>query len=206
MLPLYHDSCFTFRFADDRMVPRFHLEGIEKGRRVSVIKIDPATGERQGSLATATVGEGGWVDLCEPIIVRAGEAFVAVPVTHQLALTLLPDLFAVCKLDAGDAVPTWATTGQFFSITRTAAELSVVCPQNLVPGGVRCERGWRCLRVAGTMDFSMVGVVASLVTPLAEAGISVFVISTFDTDYLLVKVNDLERATATLRGEGHLLA
>jgi hypothetical protein len=79
MLPLYEDPSFTFRFADDRIIPRFHLEGVEAGRRVEVFKINPATGERLGLLATATVGEGGWVDLLEPIVVRAGEAFVAVP-------------------------------------------------------------------------------------------------------------------------------
>ena len=79
MIPLYEDPHFTFRFADGRIIPRFHLEGVEAGRRVSVFKIDPATGERLGLLATATVGEGGWVDLCEPIIVRAGDAFIAVP-------------------------------------------------------------------------------------------------------------------------------
>src|SRR5690349_25095750 len=78
MLPLYHDPCFTFRFADDRIIPRFHLEGVEAGQRVEVYKIDPGTGERLGLLATATVGEGGWVGLSEPIIVRAGEAFIAV--------------------------------------------------------------------------------------------------------------------------------
>jgi hypothetical protein len=79
MIPFYHDPHFTFRFSEDRIIPRFHLEGIEAGRRVSVFKIDPDTGERLGMLATATVGEGGWVDLEEPIIVRAGEGFVAVP-------------------------------------------------------------------------------------------------------------------------------
>lgn len=79
MIPLYEDPHFTFRFADDRIIPRFHLEGIGAGRRVSVFKIDPTTGERLGLLTTATVGDGGWVDLTEPIIVRAGEAFVAMP-------------------------------------------------------------------------------------------------------------------------------
>ena len=79
MLPLYEDPCFTFRFADDRIIPRFHLEGIEVGLPVSVLKIDPGTGERLGLLATATVGEDGWVELSEPIIVRAGYAFIAVP-------------------------------------------------------------------------------------------------------------------------------
>lgn len=79
MLPLHRDPCFTFRFADDRIIPRFHLEGVEKGRQVSVIKIDSETGKRLGLLATATVGDGGWVDLPQPIIVRAGEAFIAIP-------------------------------------------------------------------------------------------------------------------------------
>jgi len=79
MLPLYEDSCFTFRFAEARVVARFHLEGVRAGRRVSVYRIDPGTDERRGLLATATAGEGGWVDLAAPIVVRAGGAFVAVP-------------------------------------------------------------------------------------------------------------------------------
>jgi hypothetical protein len=79
MLPLYQDDWFAFHFAEDRIIPRFHLEGVEAGRRVEVFKIDPATGQRLGLLATASVGEGGWVDLTEPIIVRGGEAFIAVP-------------------------------------------------------------------------------------------------------------------------------
>jgi hypothetical protein len=79
MLPLHEDPCFTFRFADDRIIPRFHLEGVEVGWRVSVFQINPTTGERLGLLATATVGEGGWVELSQPIIVRASDAFVAVP-------------------------------------------------------------------------------------------------------------------------------
>jgi hypothetical protein len=79
VLPLYQDHWFTFRFDDDRIIPRFHLEGVLAGQRVSVFRIDPGTGERLGMLATATVGEGGWVDLAEPIIVKAGEAFVVGP-------------------------------------------------------------------------------------------------------------------------------
>jgi hypothetical protein len=79
MLPLYHDPHFTFVFDEDRIIPRLHLEGVEAGRRVSVYKIDPGTGEWLRLLMTATPGESGWVDLPEPIIVRAGDAFVAVP-------------------------------------------------------------------------------------------------------------------------------
>jgi len=79
MIPLHKDAHFTFRFDDDRIIPRFHLEGMECGRRVSVFRLDPATEVRLGLIATATVGEGGWVDLPEPIIVRADCGFVAVP-------------------------------------------------------------------------------------------------------------------------------
>ena len=80
MIPLHRDPWFTFCFADDRLIPRFHLDGVEAGRRVKVFRIDADTGERLGLMATATVGEGGWVDLSEPIIVRAGDAFIAEPV------------------------------------------------------------------------------------------------------------------------------
>ena len=78
MIPLHHESHFTFRFGDDRIIPRFHLEGVEPGRRISVFKIEADTGERLELLTTATVGEGGWVDLLKPIMVRAGDAFIAV--------------------------------------------------------------------------------------------------------------------------------
>jgi hypothetical protein len=77
MIPLHRDPWFTFRFADDRIIPRFHLEGVDAGRCVSVYKIDPGSGERLALLATAMVGKDGWVDLREPIIVRAGAGFVA---------------------------------------------------------------------------------------------------------------------------------
>ena len=78
MIPLHHDPHFTFRFGDDRIIPRFHLESVGAGRRVNVFRINTATGERLGLLTTGTTGNGGWVDLNEPIIVRAGDAFIAV--------------------------------------------------------------------------------------------------------------------------------
>jgi hypothetical protein len=79
MHPVYHEPHFTFLFADDRTIPRFHLEGVEAGRPVAVHRIDPGTGEWLGLLRSATAGEGGWVDLRDPILVRAGEGFIAVP-------------------------------------------------------------------------------------------------------------------------------
>ena len=122
---------------------------------------------------------------------------------RQLTLLVVDGTFAVCRLEGNACIPPWATNIHFCSITRTADELSIVCRQNTVPDGVVCERGWRCLRVAGTIPFSVVGVLASLMTPLSKAGISVFAISTFDTDYLLVKDNDFEKTIASLQKTGH---
>ena len=117
-------------------------------------------------------------------------------------LELLSDTFAVCRLDSDAPIPNWAR-GEFVSITRTPEELSIVCHQEHVPGGVRCEAGWRCLRIVGKIDFSLVGVIATLSTALADAGISVFVISTFDTDYILVRQLDVDRTVEALEETGH---
>jgi len=122
---------------------------------------------------------------------------------QQLTLFVVDNTLAICRLDGDAALPPWATAGPLFSITRTPEELSIVCCQDVVPEGTPCERGWRCLRVAGTMPFSAVGVLASLTAPLAEAGVSLFAISTFDTDYLLVKEADFDKAIAALEKAGH---
>jgi hypothetical protein len=122
---------------------------------------------------------------------------------HRLRLLPIEGSFAVCRLPAGSAIPEWATRGSLSSVTRTPDELSVVCEATAVPEGVTCERGWRCLRVAGAMPFTLVGVLAALTTPVAAAGVGVFALSTFDTDYLLVKEGDFARAVAALRAAGH---
>jgi hypothetical protein len=124
---------------------------------------------------------------------------------RQLTLIVVDGIFAVCRLEPDAPIPPWATEGDFFSATRSIDELSVVCRQDAVPEGIVCEPGWRCLRVAGTIPFSLVGVLASLTAPLAEAGISVFAISTFDTDYLIVKEKVLEAAVNALRQQGHAI-
>jgi hypothetical protein len=120
-----------------------------------------------------------------------------------LRLHPLPGRFAVCRLAAGAAVPPWATRGPLWSVTATAGELSVVCREEAVPAGVRHAGGWRALAVAGPLDFALVGVVASLTAPLAAAGVSVFVVSTFDTDVLLVREERLAEALAALAAAGH---
>lgn len=84
MTPLYQDPCFTFRFAEDRLISRFHLESVPAGRQVSVFKVDPSTGQRLSLLRSAIAGKEGWVDLAQPIVMRAGEAFIAVPEPRRL--------------------------------------------------------------------------------------------------------------------------
>src|SRR5574340_385131 len=117
---------------------------------------------------------------------------------RALTLESLPGSYAVCRLPPSVPIPNWAATGDFVSVTRTDAELSIVCPQDAVPRDVVCERAWRCLRVKGPLGFGITGILASLAGTVAGAGVSSFVVSTYDTDYLLMQDRDLERGTRSL--------
>lgn len=123
----------------------------------------------------------------------------------MLTLTLLPDRLAVCRLDCEAEVPGWAFSNTFFSITRTEDELSIVAAEERVPPGLACEWGWVCFKVEGPIDFSLTGVLASILNPLAEAGVSIFAISTYDTDYVLVKEEKLKEAQGALKSAGHTI-
>ncbi len=125
---------------------------------------------------------------------------------HRHTLTVLSVELAVCRLDPSAVVPEWAWHGSFVSLTRTPEELSAICEVDAAPQDAHCVRGWRALRVEGPLPLDMVGVLASLTTTLAQAGVSVFTISTYDTDYLLVRLVELPRAIAALRQAGHRLA
>jgi ribosomal protein S18 acetylase RimI-like enzyme len=121
-----------------------------------------------------------------------------------LRLSVLEERLAVCRLDPLTELPAWATTAAlFYSVTRTPGELSIVCPEEIVPDGVTREGGWRALKLDGTFDFGQVGVLVSVTAPLAQAGVSIFAVSTFDTDYVLVKEPQLAAAVAALRDHGH---
>ncbi len=120
-----------------------------------------------------------------------------------LELSLLPGCFAVCRLEPDASIPSWALQGEFFSATRTPEELSIVCKEALVPAGAHHQGGWRLLKVHGRFGFSEVAVLASLAGPLAETGISLLTVSTFDTDYLLVPSDNVEGAIAALVKAGH---
>ena len=117
------------------------------------------------------------------------------------SLRALPGTFAISRLAADAPIPSWPR-GEFISISRTPDELSIVSSDDAIPGDVTSERGWRCLAVAGPIPFEVTGVAARLTAPLAAAAIPLFLVSTFDTDYLLVKQELFERATAVLREAG----
>ena len=122
---------------------------------------------------------------------------------RKLTVTLLPETCAFCRLDPAAPIPSWATDGLFFSVTRTADELSIFCSEAGVPPDVKASRGWRCLKLEGPFDLSAVGVIATFAGPLAEAGISISVVSTYDTDYLFLQEPALDRTLAVLRSLGH---
>ena len=116
-----------------------------------------------------------------------------------MKFTLLDGLFAVARLDADADVPPWAHRGAFTTIARTPHELSIVCDEGGVPDDVPAERGWRCLGIDGPISFETTGVAARFTGALAARGISVFVVSTFDTDYVLVKAAKIDEAVEALR-------
>ncbi len=123
-----------------------------------------------------------------------------------LSLSVLPQRFAVCRLNPADTLPDWAMRSTFWSITRTSEELSLVVEEDTVPDEITVERGWSALKVQGPLDFGLTGILASLTAPLAEAGISLFAISTYDTDYLLVRTNILAKSVAVLERAGYTIS
>lgn len=121
----------------------------------------------------------------------------------RLVLNILKEPLAVCQLEKDAPPPEWTCKGSFCSMTRTPHELSVVCPEKNVPAGVECDRGWRVLSSEGPLGFTLTGLVETLAEPLAVAGISIFFISTFHTDYMMVKEEDLQVAIMALQNAGH---
>jgi len=121
-------------------------------------------------------------------------------------LHLLAGTFAICRLPASTPLPEWAqrSTG-VMSLTRTPDELSIICVETHAPADVQCRRGYRALQVAGPLPFEAVGILAGLARPLAEAGISILAVATYDTDYVFVHASDLARAMLALRGAGYAI-
>ena len=121
----------------------------------------------------------------------------------KLTIRLLKDSYAVCRLAKDDKPPVWINDSEFYSVTKTADELSVVCLQKGIPNDIKCEKDWRILKVEGPLDFSLIGILSSISTILAQQRISIFAVSTYDTDYILVKDADIDSAVKALADENY---
>lgn len=120
-----------------------------------------------------------------------------------LSLSTMEKRLAACRYDPGSEIPAWAWQADFCSVTRTADELSIICDEDKVPPDVKCARDWRALKLEGPFDFALVGILSSILQPLAKEGISVLAVGTYETDYVLVRAGQYERAIATLISAGH---
>ena len=122
----------------------------------------------------------------------------------HLTLLLFDGCLAVCRLPSNSQMPSWAfAKGPLNSVTRSEKELSIICAETAVPAGVPCERGWRVMKVENPLNFALTGILVSLAAPLADAGVSIFTISTFDSQYLMVKEASIELALKILVNAGH---
>ena len=123
--------------------------------------------------------------------------------TFALDLDVLPGAYVICRWPPGETLPDWVHAGPFVAVTRTPTEVSTVCAADAVPAGTVCEGPWRIFAVRGHLDFALTGVMASIASPLAAAAVTMFAVSTFDTDYVLVRAADVERAVGALKKAGH---
>lgn len=124
----------------------------------------------------------------------------------MMQLKLLPEVFGILKLTPPQPFPNWLSVASVFFVAQTEDEFSVMCPQQVIPAGVDYSANWRCLRAHGDLAFNEVGVVARLSQPLADAGLSLFLVSTHDRDYVFVREDDLERALEIYQGRGFSMA
>lgn len=124
---------------------------------------------------------------------------------HPLILFLLPETYAICRFAPGTPLPDWLQTDAFFSLTNTSEEVSLVCPMETIPTDVNADRDWSCFKLQGPFPFDLVGILNSVTIPLAQAQIGIFAISTYDTDYVLVKKEAISRALSTLKEAGHTI-
>jgi hypothetical protein len=125
---------------------------------------------------------------------------------RQLNLSLLKDKYTICTLPKDAKIPDWVLTESLASITRTDKELTIVCKQDIIPSELQTDLNWRCFKIDGSFDLNQTGVISSISSPLADAGISIYVISTYDTDYFLVKDDNLQQTISTLSNSGHSIS
>jgi hypothetical protein len=170
----------------NRMIMSYHAEK----------QLLPWTGASSGTISIMTAGKG-----CSLLTVCV-QVYMTETAPKPIELSILPYRLAICRLDPSAQAPKPALEGEFFSVTRTPDELSFLVPEENAVKGARVEGGWRAFKVKGPLDFSLTGILSSIAAPLAAAKISIFALSTFDTDYILVKEAHLEQADRVLREAG----
>lgn len=121
----------------------------------------------------------------------------------ELVLSTLDGFFAICKLNPQTKIPNWALKGEFYSITRTSEELSILCPQKIIPDEITSVGRWRGLKIEGPFKFTEIGILNSITAPMASVNISLLSISTFDTDYVFIQDDQFEDALLILAANGH---
>ena len=120
-----------------------------------------------------------------------------------LRISILPDLYAICRFTPGSALPENVPSAALWSVTVTDEEISLVLPEEHLTPDWKAEKGWRCLKIRGPLEFDQAGILASITAPLADAGIPLFALSTFDTDYFLVREHNLSETVNVLQKAGH---
>lgn len=124
---------------------------------------------------------------------------------NQLTFILADGVFSLCRLAPEDAIPSWALSSDFYTISKTNDELSVVCESQYVPAGIKQDGNWRLLKIAAVLDLSLTGITAKFSTALANAGVNLCVIATYETDYILVKQEKLQTAITALQDAGFIV-
>lgn len=131
------------------------------------------------------------------------EIMTGVENSAERSLSLLKEVYAICRLDKNTTIPEWALRGEFFSVSRTPDELSIVCEQDSVPPGIDYESDWRCLKIESPFEFDLTGMISSVAVSLAEEQVDMFVVATQDSDYILVRQTDLDKSVSLLMQSGY---
>lgn len=124
---------------------------------------------------------------------------------NQLTIIVLPGEYAMCRMEPGSSFPSWALLSAFYTVSKSEHELSIVCEASLVPPSVECSKEWRLLKIAAILDLNLTGITAQFSTALANAGVNLCVIATYDTDYILVPQQKLATAIMALQEAGFVI-
>lgn len=122
---------------------------------------------------------------------------------NKIRIVILEEIYSICRLEKNDTIPDDITKSNFYSITSSPKEIFLVCEQKFIRDGMKVEKDWKVLKIDSILDFSLIGIISKISTILADAKISIFVVSTYDTDYVLIKKSNLEITVRVLEENGY---